>query len=410
MSNVLPLLKVMLNNTVYTKYSQYIKDTVKDNKELNLLFMYLENLHQKYNRDINWEEYALFVLINCPEKDKPVLSELLSNISDIDTNSMVLEDLLNEVIQRQKAYNIAIAALEVSEGRKDFSDLLVLTNGLECASPTNDLDSLFVTHDLEELCNDSIKQSGLRWRLQTLNRMLGSLRKGDFGFIFARPETGKTTFLASEITNFATQAAEKHLGPVLLFCNEESGTKVQLRMYQAMLGLTLSELYSDVKGNRQRYMERGGDRIRIFDSAAIHRKQVEQLVRELEPSCIIFDQLDKIKGFTDDREDLRLGGIYIWAREIAKQYCPVIGVSQADASGEGKKWLTMDNVANAKTAKQAEADWILGIGKTHNDAESHMRFLSISKNKLHGDVDTDPELRHGKQQVTIKPEIARYED
>ena len=210
MANVLPLLKVMLNNTAYTKYSQYVKESIKDNKELNLLFQYLENLHQKYNRDITWEEYALFVLINCQEKDKPVLSELLSSISLVDTSSLVLDDLLNEIIQRQKAYNIAIAALEVSEGRKDFSDLLVLTNGLECASSTNELDSMFVTHDLEELCNDSIKQPGLRWRLQTLNRMLGSLRKGDFGFIFARPETGKTTFLASEITHFANQLYDRN--------------------------------------------------------------------------------------------------------------------------------------------------------------------------------------------------------
>ena len=29
-------------------------------------------------------------------------------------------------------------------------------------------------------------------------------------------------------------------------------------------------------------------------------------------------------------------------------YCPVIGVCQSDVSGEGKRWLTMDNVANAK--------------------------------------------------------------
>jgi hypothetical protein len=70
----------------------------------------------------------------------------------------------------------------------------------------------------------------------------------------------------------------------------------------------------------------------------------------------------------------------------------------------------MENVANAKTAKQAEADWILGIGKTHNESEEHMRFLHLSKNKLSGDVDTDPELRHGRQTVQIDPSIARYKD
>lgn len=177
-----------------------------------------------------------------------------------------------------------------------------------------------------------------------------------------------------------------------------------------MLGCTLTELFSDIPGNRQKYLELGGDKIKLYDSASIHRRQVEQVVREVQPSLIIFDQIDKIKGFADDREDLRLGAIYIWARELAKQYCPVIGVCQADASGEGKKWLTMENVANAKTAKQAEADWILGLGKTHNDAEDSTRFLHLSKNKLTGDEDTEPEMRHGKAAVVIKPEVARYKD
>ena len=88
----------------------------------------------------------------------------------------------------------------------------------------------------------------------------------------------------------------------------------------------------------------------------------------------------------------------------------MLAVCQADVSGEGKKWLTMDNVANAKTAKQAEADFILGIGKTHNVTEEYMRFFHLSKNKLPGDLDTEPDLRHGQQTVKINPEVARYED
>ena len=120
--------------------------------------------------------------------------------------------------------------------------------------------------------------------------------------------------------------------------------------------------------------------------------------------------MDKIQGFSADREDLRLGHTYIWARELAKVYCPVIGVCQSDASGEGRRWLEMDNVANAKTAKQAEADWIVGIGKTHAESEETFRYLSICKNKLIGDDDSDPAMRHAKLQVKLQPEIARYLD
>ena len=69
----------------------------------------------------------------------------------------------------------------------------------------------------------------------------------------------------------------------------------------------------------------------------------------------------------------------------------------------------MDDVDSSKTAKQGEADWILGIGK-ETDNTSNMRYLNISKNKLLGDKDSLPDLRHGNSAVIIKPEYARFMD
>lgn len=403
----LQLIKFMLIYNIYNKYYNIIYNTLKDNKELNILLLYLNKLHTKYQRDLSFEEFSLYVLTNCPEKDRANLESILNGVKDSDASSDVLEDLIVDIQNKQKAYDLAVQALEVSEGRKEFSDLLLSVKDLNSTSVDSVASSdMFVTDDLEDLYNEQIQTQGLRWRLGTLNRMLGSLRKGDFGFIFARPETGKTTFLASEVSFFATQVQR----PILWLNNEEVGGKVKIRLYQAMLGVDLTTLYSNIAAHRDKYHELGGCNIKLYDNAAIHKRQVEMLCQELNPSLIVFDQIDKIKGFQDDREDLRLGAIYIWAREIAKTYCPVIGVCQADVSGEGKRWLTMDNVANAKTAKQAEADWILGIGKTHSPAEEYMRHLHLSKNKLAGDLDSDPALRHGRESVNILPEIARYQD
>jgi len=237
--------------------------------------------------------------------------------------------------------------------------------------------------------------------------MLGSLRKGDFGFLFARPETGKTTFLASEVT-FMAEQLPKEAGPIIWLNNEEQGGKVKIRCYQASIGCDLAKLYSNRGKAHELFMQRTKGLIKILDSASIHKRKVESICKELKPSLVIFDQIDKIKGFDNDREDLRLGSIYIWARELAKTYCPVIGVCQADVSGENKKWLDMGSVANAKTSKQAEADWILGIGMVHDVGLEHLRFLHLSKNKLSGDEDSDPTLRHGRCEVVIRADIARY--
>ena len=414
----LQLIKLLLDYNIYNKYNDSIYNIFKDNKELNLLYTYLTKLHDKYKRNLTIEEYSLFVLTNCLEKDKEVLTALLTELASLDVASEIVTDIFNDIQKRHQAYQLALASLEVSEGRKDFDDLIVLSRELSENAPTDRAQSenLFITNNLEELFNDSVKTTGLRWRLQTLNRMLGSLRRGDFGFLFARPETGKTTFLASEVSCFAQQLHERvqqtseQLGPILWFNNEEQGNKVQLRLYQAMLGCDLTTLFADIKGNQQKFLDMGGQHIRIFDSASIHKRQIEQLCKELKPSAIVLDQIDKIKGFDGDRDDLLLGSIYIWARELAKEYCPVIGVCQAGATGEGKRWLTMDDVANAKTAKQAEADWILGIGKVHSPAEEYMRHFHLSKNKLAGDVDSVADMRHGRETVRINPSIARYED
>ena len=136
---------------------------------------------------------------------------------------------------------------------------------------------------------------------------------------------------------------------------------------------------------------------------------IENILKNTNPALIIFDQIDKIRGFKMDRHDLQLKALYQWAREIAKMHAPVIAVSQAGGTGENKLWLTMDDVDSSKTAKQGEADWILGIGK-ETDNTSNMRYLNISKNKLLGDKDSLPDLRHGNSAVIIKPEYARFMD
>lgn len=395
------IIKSLLVQHYYSKYRSYIR-LKKEDKELLSLYSVLDEMVDIHHRDLTLDEYKLSVCTKFPE-----LQELLVQIEKADIAPEVMQESVQLLVERSMAYDLARIAIDVSEGRKELSSVLDFYEKLKDKEKVEEVS--FVTDDLEELYETTVHTPGLRWRLPTLNRMLGSLRKGDFGFVFARPETGKTTFLASEVTFFAEQLKEEE-GPILWFNNEEQGSKVKVRCYQASLGCDLTKLYSLRKEANEAFLKRTHGNIKILDNASIHKRRVESLCKELKPSLIIFDQIDKLKGFDNDREDLRLGGIYIWARELAKTFCPVIGVCQADVSGENKKWLGMDNVANAKTAKQAEADWILGIGKVHDIGLENIRYLHLSKNKLSGDPDSDQAMRHGRQEVIIKAEIARYAD
>lgn len=343
-------------------------------------------------------------------EDRILLSNTFKQVRDSEVRDDVLVDTFRIIRERKLASELALASLSVAEGRSDAASLTEFFSAFTGSDESADNHSEdFVTDDLETLYNETWASPGLRWRLDSLNKRLGSLRKGDFGFIFARPETGKTTFLASEISYMASQLSPES-GPVLWFNNEEQGKKVKIRVFQAALGYDLPSLMSNRVGNTQQYRDITYGKISIVDRAEIHKNRVEQMCKELRPSLLIFDQIDKVKGFNADREDLRLGAIYIWARELAKNYCPTIGICQADGTAEGVKWLTMDHVANAKTSKQAEADFIIGIGCIHDPVFERVRFVNISKNKLQGDEDTDPKLRHGRFECLIRPEIARYED
>lgn len=401
--NYLYLIKKLLTYDLYIKYREHIK-IEKDQKEIYFLFKALDKMMDQFKHNLTFDDYALWVQVNLGNDYNIYLNLIKETNADED----VLEATLNEIKTRSILYELASTALAGSEGKKTVEDVLQLVEQLTQAKES-EKESPFVTTSLTELFDDACQHQGLRWRLTTLNQSLGSLRKGDFGFIFARPETGKTTFLASEASYFATQLTPD-LGPGIWFNNEEQHKKVMLRIITATLGIPIQEMARDLKYYERMYEEQVGSRLFIPNLGIIHRREVEAIMKEYKPSFVVIDQLPKIKGFHNDRHDLQLGATFEWARDLAKEYCPVIGVSQADGSGEGKKYLTMDNVANSKTAVQAEADFILGIGKTHDAGFEKVRHLNISKNKLLGDLDTKPENRHGKFDVLIQPEIARYRD
>ena len=407
MSPDILLLKLLCSYDLWTQHRSKLPDY--EEPFIKRLYRALDGLLEEVGRDVSLDELEAFYGANFKpnsHEEEAFAKETFTSLRETEVGEDVINSILAVVRDRASATRLASVCIDVIEGRKTF-EVLSDEWGRELDSRTNLSDEEdFVTDDLDLLYESTIAEGGLRWRLNWLNKSLGPLRKGDFGFIFARPETGKTTFLASEVSFMAEQVES----PILWFNNEEQGSKVALRVYQASLGLTLNDLIKDRHANYQKYMELTKGYVRIVDSASIHRRKVEQLCKKYKPSLVIFDQIDKLKGFSADREDLHLGAIYIWAREIAKTYCPVIGVCQAAGTAENKQFLTMDDVANAKTAKQAEADFILPIGKIHADGYEFARYFNICKNKLVGGPDIDPELRHGKTMIKIRPEIARYED
>jgi hypothetical protein len=382
--------------------------------DLQPMYRCLDVWHKTQNEDgssLHVLDFAsLFFAQN--KTNKEFFSKVFDTLESYEPNPATLNALLVSVKRNRILEKLSLTAYDVTQGKKPYEEVERLHQKLAALSESDAVQTTvdeFVTNDLDELLHHTYQTPGLRWRLPSLNRSLGSLRKGTLGVIQARVETGKTTFCASEFSYMAENLAPGQ-GPVLWFNNEQEGEAVMLYVYRAALGITLPELLSNKQRWKQEYMKKVGDRLRVYDNAKIDKATIEKLCQKYKPSLIVVDQLDKIKGFKADREDLMLGEVYQWAREMAKQWAPFVGVCQAGATGHNKKWLDMNDMNNSKTAKAAECDFILGIGKSLDTGWEEFRFFHLSKNKCLGDSDTDPALRHAKWETKIDVQTARYKD
>jgi hypothetical protein len=401
------LIRVFLRKKEFDSYYQYLSSV--QSRELQKIFYALVELHKAGKDEYTLEDlelcfYGEYPALKPAEKD--LYSILFKRIRETDADETLVEKYLTNHKESQLAHKTASLALEVYEGRKPFSELVGFTKDLEVGNPlTEEVERLPTT--LAELLADYGDTPGFKWRLKCLNQSLGYFRKGTHGHIMARIEVGKSAMWISELTFMVQQMKGDEVADV--FFNEEDGRGAMLRIMSAMLGKTEKELLDDPDTDKK-FHEAGGWRINFYDRPSLTRKFIEDMLEKDKPALCIVDNADKIKGFDADRKDLSLANIYKWLRELAKTYCPLISIGQADATAHNKKWVDEAQMADGKTGKPSETDFAIGIGKTADEGMTYVRHIYVSRNKCRAGPETIPGLRHGKFDVLIHPEISQYED
>lgn len=263
---------------------------------------------------------------------------------------------------------------------------------------------------IDDLLQDDVDERGLRWRLDTLNQHMRPLRPGDFGIIAARPDKGKTTFLASEVSFLATQLPEDK--NVVWLNNESTSGAIKKRLYQAALGATIQEMVELSKAGKLQasYDALLGrrDKIRIIDVHGYHIGQVEAIIESSNAGLIIYDMIDNIRGFANAaRTDLQLEYMYQWARERCVKYGAIaLATSQISSDGDGADYPSMALLKDSRTGKQGACDFQLMIGAKNEANYEFVRYLSLPKNKLRK-FGMGGGLR---KEVKYLPQIGRYED
>ena len=245
----------------------------------------------------------------------------------------------------------------------------------------------------EDMVNEETHNIGFQWRLKCLASHLRALREGDFGIIAGRPDRGKTTTVASEVSYMAPQALTLYpneFRPILWLNNEGPGNRILGRIRQSTLGMSAREiheygwnkaqqLYAEMLGGRE-------DLIQVLDIHGFTNWEVEELVRKKRPSLVVYDMIDNIRfsGGTannGERNDQVLEAMYQWARSLGVKYGFVgLATSQISGDGEGMRWPAQTMLKDSKTGKQGACDFIITTG--YDPATPNTRWIGTTKNKL----------------------------
>ena len=403
------------------KYRRYIKPHVVA-KETNTILDGMDKYYKTFPgvTDFSWESFSAFLIA---DQSKRLTDDAIVKLRMMLTKAKAFvphhahEEVVKTLIELDYLALIMDECEKVKEGSSDLEHVhIIATNALRDVERYIEKDELFVSADLSVIA-DRISSSGYEWRLDVLNRSLGPLRTGNFIIVAARVEVGKTTFLASEVSYLAQQLPKDR--PVVWINNEEESSVVFFRIVQAAIGKESKTIIADSKTAMEEYTALMGgnkDKIRVTKDMN-HVRDLETLFREVNPGLIVFDQLDKVNGFkSEEREDITLGKIYKWARELARTYGPVIAASQLSASAVDMKdppFIGLDALRGSKTDKPGEADAVVTLGKykePKTPEEEMIRTINVPKNKLPGGgVKHMESHRHGQFLVTIDPIRARFE-
>lgn len=252
----------------------------------------------------------------------------------------------------------------------------------------------YIDTPIHEILSEIDNDSGIKFRrLALLRESIAGLRGGASVAIAARPDKGKTSLIASFITDFAPQLplVFGEGRPILWLNNEGAGRRIIPRVYQAALGMNLADITAlSNKGELiSRYTKAVGgtpDIIRVKDMHGASLAQVEQVIEAMRPAVVVADMLANFRLGVQANGSNKADSVeQMWQewREMAVRH-DFIGLATVQISNEGGNMLypPYSALKDSKTGIQGATDIILMLGSLDSPDAQTMRGLSTPKNKF----------------------------
>ncbi len=366
------------------------------------IFDTIEFAHNKYNSDLTVD-----ILIqlhrdrfpSMPDSSRDAIEGVIKDLREYtNDNPVIMHDLIENFWRRNQAQLIGSKATDIWLGQEgDYEGLQVLVDNLINKQPEDDSNFVRVEDNISDYLDACDKGFDFEFELAPLKDRINGVGRGNLGIIFARPETGKTTFCTYLVSEYIRQGFK-----VAYFANEEPGRMVKGRIFCSYLNKTVNELRDTVDSSDEVYKEEIRPNLFLLEGREISIREIDKFIEVNKPDIVFVDQLDKVNIHNSfARTDERLRAIYESSRAIAKRRdCMVWAVSQASYEAHNRQEIDFGMLENSRTGKASEADIIIGIGKNFGDEEDYIRHLCVSKNKLTG--------WHGLVTCRIDIQRARY--
>jgi len=395
------ILAQCLNSAFYRKSSDIIGKEMFANG-VGTIFDTIEFAHNKYNSDLTVD-----ILIqlhrdrfpSMPDSSRDAIEGVIKDLREYtNDNPVIMHDLIENFWRRNQAQLIGSKATDIWLGQEgDYEGLQVLVDNLINKQPEDDSNFVRVEDNISDYLDACDKGFDFEFELAPLKDRINGVGRGNLGIIFARPETGKTTFCTYLVSEYIRQGFK-----VAYFANEEPGRMVKGRIFCSYLNKTVNELRDTVDSSDEVYKEEIRPNLFLLEGREISIREIDKFIEVNKPDIVFVDQLDKVNIHNSfARTDERLRAIYESSRAIAKRRdCMVWAVSQASYEAHNRQEIDFGMLENSRTGKASEADIIIGIGKNFGDEEDYIRHLCVSKNKLTG--------WHGLVTCRIDIQRARY--
>lgn len=411
------LLNCVRTKGAYARYKKFLRK-IDLEKLTKVIFNALESWYYERGEDTvdDWHDFGKWLLqihdTGGTKEDRTLLARYTDALANSESPK---DDVLQELLDRHYGEELVGIGMLLSEGdrraKMEDAHKLLRSHREESIKKTQAERNLdFDDADFDKIVSDVAEKQAYKFRLNGLNKAMGGIRPGDFVVVGARPDVGKTTFLAHETVGFAMSSDPDRC--ILWLNNEENSSNVRIRLAQAALHETLDSIKANADTHREMYHDiiKGPGRIKVRPIHGMSVMEVDALIAQYEPCMIVFDQLSKVGGFESEGTGAdRLARLFAHGRFWAQRYdAPVMTSIWADATAHNQLYVHDSQLHGSKVGAVGEADAIITLGRDMSDPyQSHIRGVYVPKNKLPGE---DPAYRNIQFLVSLEAEIAKFKE